>query len=179
MRNNLRNVYIRRGIAEDMPWMLDELQQLQVFFGSVKQMFHRKHSEDRLNVFLDHDLVLIAEKPSVGKIGLLIGVITPHIFNPEIKVLAEMLWWVTPVHRRTKAGYLLMKEYLRWGKENVDWITFSLQGNTPVKESTLNRFGFRHIEAAYLIEVGCENGHSSFNSSGSSDSSRGSNSLDN
>ena len=158
--NNLNQVYIRKGNLGDIPWMLEELEQLQLFFGSKKSLFHKGHAERRLEIFIERDLVLIAEKETHGQIGLLIGAITPHLFNPDIIVLAEMLWWVPPAYRKTRAGYLLLEEYVRWGKENVDWITFSLQHDTPVNESTLNRFGFRHVEEAYLIETGCDDGES-------------------
>ncbi len=163
-------VYIRAGTIGDIPWMLGQLKELQLFFGSKKSLYHEESAISGLKTIMKTGLVLVAEKESVGRIGLIIGAITPHLFNPNVIVLAELLWWVDPAYRATSAGYLLLSEFVSWGKENVDWITFSLQSITPVNESTIKRFGFRHIEACYLIEVGCKHGSSSTSDSFTNDS---------
>lgn len=154
-------VFVRRGKVEDVPWMMDQLREFQVFFGSKKALFSKEFGAEKLKWFINNGLVFVAEKETKGQIGLIIGAITPHLFNPNVLVLAGLFWWVDPNHRTTEAGHLLLREFVDWGKANVDWITFSLLDKTPVKESTLKRFGFRHLEACYLIEVGCENGSSS------------------
>lgn len=159
-------MYVRRGNLGDIPWIIEQLKEFQLFFGSKRSLYHSEHSITRLESFMENGLVFVAEKETIGRVGFIVGAITPHLFNPTLKVLAELLWWVDPIHRKSRAGYLLLKEFIDWGKKNVDWMTFSLQENTPVKEETLKRFGFRLLERAFLIEMGCDYGSSSNSNSG-------------
>lgn len=163
-------VYVRRGNLGDISWILEQLPRFQIFFGSQKSLFDIDSAEGIVQGWIENHLVFVAEKETVGQLGFIIGAITPHLFNPKVVVLTELLWWVDPQFRKTRAGYLLLKQFVEWGKENTDWITFSVQTITPIKETTLKKFGFRQIEACYLIEVGCGYGRSSSSDSTSIDS---------
>lgn len=164
-------MYVRTGNLGDIPWILEELEEFQNWFGSKKPLFDKESAPKIVETWIEKHLVFIAEKDTVGQIGFIIGAITPHLFNPKLRMLAELLWWVDPLHRHTRAGHELLSEFVHWGRNNVDWITFSLQDITPVKETTLKRFGFRHLEHCYLIETGCKYGCSSSPNSDSDDSS--------
>lgn len=77
----------------------------------------------------------------------------PHVFNPQIKVLSECFWWVKPEYRGSRAGALLFKNYVEWGKANVDWVTMTLEAHSPVRPEALIKRGFRLQETTFLLEV--------------------------
>jgi hypothetical protein len=106
-----------------------------------------------VKTILDNHLVFVADHSEHGIVGLIAGFVTPHFFNPEIRVLAEMFWWVDVEFRNTSAGSRLFAEFLNWGKENADWVTMVLEHNSPVREETLLKRGFRLQERSYVYEV--------------------------
>ena len=147
---------VRDAVLDDIDWLVEELRQLQEFFGKKHSLFGNDENSlrERLEMSITRHKFFIAEHSVHGRIGLIAGVVTPHLYNPEVRVLAEMFWWVVPAHRRTtKAASMLLDEFISWGKKNVDWITFGIQEKTPIKEDSLIRLGFRLQERAYLMEV--------------------------
>ena len=147
--------YVRHGNLGDIPWMLEQFKDFSEYMGNKKSLYDRDYAEKGIENFLNNGLVIIAESEAYGQIGFIVGAITPHLFNPEVKVLAELAWWVDPACRRKRASYLLFKKFVDWGKKNADWITFAMQVDTKIKDSTLEKFGFKQVEKSYLIEVGC------------------------
>lgn len=153
-------VYVRKGEMKDVPWMLKQLEAFSAFYGTRIPLFDYDSASRILPSFIEKGFVAVAERSEKDHIGLIVGAITPHLFNPKIKILAELLWWVDPAYRNTRAGYLLLKQFVSWGRKNVDWVTFSLEENSPVNEKTIIKQGFRKMEHSYLIEVGCYHGGS-------------------
>lgn len=86
--------------------------------------------------------------------GLIAGFIAPHVFNPKIKVLTEAFWWIAKDHRKGRSAYLLFSEFVRFGREHADWITFSIVENSPIGDDALKNRGFRLQERSFLMEVG-------------------------
>jgi len=50
-------------------------------------------------------------------------------------------------------GLMLLEEFTDWGKRNADWISFSLEDKSPVKDTTLTKRGFRLKERSFILEV--------------------------
>ena len=136
----------------DIPWMLGQLKDFSAFFGSAISLYDKEAAAHGLENLIETGLVLVAEKKDQEQVGFIIGAMTPHLFNPKVIVLAQLLWWVDPARRKSRAGYLLLREFIDWGKKNADWITFSLEENSPLNEQTLIKIGFRRTERSYLIE---------------------------
>ena len=164
-------VYVRPGNPGDMLWMLEQLKEFSVFFGTKISLYEESFAIEGLTKLMDNGLTLIAKRGD-QRLGFIVGAITPHLFNPNVLVITELLWWVDPKHRNGKAGYLLLQEFIKWGKNNVDWIIFSLQEKTQVNEETLLKQGFEKIERSYLIEVGCDHGSTNSRNNRSSNASR-------
>lgn len=142
---------VRKATGGDLDWILQELEQ---FAQSTKTKYSLFAPQEEvrhkiiLNIIENH-VFFVAEKER----GMAAGFIVPHIFNPEILVLYEAFWWVSLDHRKSRAGLKLLNEFVKWGKENVDWIIFGLQNNSGVNDKTLFKRGFRVQERQYLMEI--------------------------
>jgi hypothetical protein len=87
------------------------------------------------------------------RLGFIAGYYVRHPFNDNLITLCELFWWVSEQHRGSSAGMRLLDAYIKWGMDNVNWITFALQTHSPVKEEALLRRGFHRHETSYLMEV--------------------------
>jgi len=148
------SIEIRPANDTDADWILGQLRSFSHMYGTKLSLFgdDETYSRSLLKNIIDNHIFLVAEK-SGNLIGLVCGLLMPHHFNPKIKVLSEQFWWVAEHAREGRAGYLLLKEFIRIGREIVDWITFSLLEKSPVKRETLERLGFIYREQSFVMEV--------------------------
>ena len=87
-------------------------------------------------------------------IGLVIGEIVDFYFS-EAKFLKDMFIYVRPEHRGGKSAYLLMKEYLKFGKiKKVDDIFFQVSAGIDNEKSVefLGKFGFKTMSYGLIKE---------------------------
>lgn len=147
-------ITIRPATEGDLDWLICQLKSFSSYFGTKKSLFgDEEFARAGMQTMLTSHLVLIAESVIDGPVGFIAGVVTPHLFNPQIRVLAETFWWVAESRRGSRASLLLLEEFIKWGKANADWVTFALEHRTPVKESSLIRRGFHLQEKSFLLEV--------------------------
>ena len=147
-------ISVRRAKQDDAAWLMSELKKFSQFFGTKKSLFSESEAcWAQLRYFIDHHVVMIADLGETKPIGFIAGCVTPHLFNPEIKVLAETFWWVAEEYRGSRAGLMLLREFMDWGEKNVDWITMGLETGSPVREDALLKRGFKLQEKSYLREV--------------------------
>lgn len=146
---------IRPARAEDIGWLLGQLRKFSDFYGSSVPLFpsSEDHAVTYLMSLIYQHLFLIAESETTGPVGFISGVFTPHIMNPEIRVLAESFWWVDEEHRGSRAGIMLLDEFVAVGKSRADWVLFTLEHKSPVKDETLLKRGFKLQEKSFLLEV--------------------------
>jgi len=146
---------VREARPDDLDWLIAQLREFSQFFGSRIPLFQDEaFARTTLAAFIAGHFVRIAEQANCGPVGFIAGGVGRHWMNPEIRTLAEAFWWVAPQHRRSRAGVVLLNEFVDWGRKNVDWIEFALEDNSPVKPETLLKRGFRFKEHNYLLEVG-------------------------
>lgn len=147
------SVEIRRAQTSDIDWILSELKEFSKFYGTRHSLFGDvEYSHDVLNVLIRDHLFLIADHVDHGRIGLIAGTVEPHPYNLKIMCLNECFWWVSEKHRGSKAGLLLLNEFVRIGKQHCDWIWMTLETDSPVKDATLLRRGFKEQERSFLLE---------------------------
>lgn len=148
------DLLIAQATKNDVPEILDELQEFSKFFGTKISLFgDYEESKKIIENFVENHVFLIATKASGELIGFISGMIMPHIYNPTISTLVESFWWVKEKHRGSKAGLKLLEEFIAFGRDNVDWVIMTLESDSPVKETTLTRRGFNLKEKSYLLEV--------------------------
>jgi hypothetical protein len=149
----ISSVEIRIATTNDLDWALQQLQLFSAFYKTKNPLFGKDEyaKEFLLNLMTNH-VFLVAEQDSLP-IGLIAGLLTPHFFNPETKVLAELFWWVQEEHRGGRAGYLLFKEFVEIGKQKADWITVALEADSPVSDEAILKRGFTLKEKNFLMET--------------------------
>lgn len=143
--------YVRRAKTADVPWLMTQLQKFSDFFGTKKSLFSH-HAHRQLHQLLETHPFFVAAVNG-RPVGFIAGALHPHPYNPDIRVLTEMLWWVAETERGSRAGLMLLEEFLRYGEKHADWIVFTLETNSPVNERCLTKRGFRLHEKSYLREV--------------------------
>jgi hypothetical protein len=82
-------------------------------------------------------------------IGAVASVIVPNMYNPNIKTLSELMWYIIPEHRKSRAGYMLLKQLEETGRESADEILLSTIPSSAINMSTLVKRGFIHVENVY------------------------------
>lgn len=90
----------------------------------------------------------IGESP-VGALG---AIIVPNTYNPNIKTLVEMFWYVLPEYRKSRAGLLLLNAYAEKAEELGLEATMSLLPTSNIQDKTLAKRGFSICEYAYRKE---------------------------
>lgn len=145
---------VRRATTADIDWLLGELNEFADFLDTSKKLYadDEAYGRNLLTNFIEKHFVLVAERDG-ARVGFIAGYVMPHMFNPKLRVLAEIWWWVNPAHRKTRAALMLLNEYTKWGKENCDLVTMAVETITPVNERCLTKRGYRLHERSYLLEI--------------------------
>lgn len=138
-----------------MSWMLLELEQFAQFLDTKHSLLPPEEStrEEILLTLMKEHLFLIAEKDGGGRTGLFAGIVVPHILNPSVRVLYELIWWVSLEHRGSSAGLRLLDAALDWAKGKVDWVFWTTQHNTPVADRVFLKRGFKVQQTDFLLEL--------------------------
>ncbi len=118
-----------------------------------------KHPElvniPHLNVLTDKviedETAFIAKSDGVC-VGALAAILTPNLYNPELKTFVELFWYVLPAHRNSRAGLLLLSAFDKKGESCSDFSAMSLLGDSKVNIKTMNKKGYSLTEYAFLKE---------------------------
>lgn len=140
---------VRRASESDIVSIVCELEKF-AKYTEVPYLYPKssKAYDFILSLVREH-FVLVAE--SMGRVaGFMAGTVGPHYFNPEVKVLTEILWWVNEDRRRTPAGKLLLDEFTLWGETNCDWVIVSLDKKSRVNPRSLTKRGYALKETVFL-----------------------------
>lgn len=90
-----------------------------------------------------------AEEP----IGMIVGVISPNIWAPKYLFMHQILYFVEEEYRRTRAGYLLFKEFDKKSKEMVEQKRIhhvTLSAPKTLLEMDFDRFGYELCEKTWI-----------------------------
>lgn len=151
------SIVIRAGDDSDTDWIVTQLGDFSKFFGTRYPLFgDEAFIRAGISNFMKNHFVRVAvgcHDGIVERVGFIIGLFTQHPFNPAIKLLGEQFWWVEPKYRNSRAGLLLLNEFVAFGKKNAHWITMALESKSPINEKSLIRRGFKFQEKSYLMEV--------------------------
>lgn len=142
----------RHANMSDLDWIFGECI---AFSNAYQSKFSLAGNEAYGRVFvanlIQNHLVIVGLKD--GELaGFIAGMVGPHHFNPDIKQLTELFWWVPPRSRMTGVGAKLFLEFVAFGKQNCDCITMTLENETQISDAALAKRGFKLTEKAYLLE---------------------------
>lgn len=138
-------------MLQDVPWIVSKFREFARFYGDERICPDGKYAGEKVIEAIQNHVVLIAENGN--PLGFLIAFRVRHPYNPDLRYLAEGLWWVDLGHRGGRAAAMLLDEFTRIGEKEADVVTLSLiAGKTPVKTSNLEKRGFRMKEIFYEKE---------------------------
>lgn len=144
---------IRKAELSDVEWMLDQLKEFAKFYGTKKSLFGDiNYAAATVANIVENHLCFVAWRGET-RLGFITGYVCPHPYNPDIQLLTEAFWWVDPQYRLSGAGLMLLDKFTEWGEDNCDWIVFTLEHHSPVKDSCLLKRGYRFNERSFLKEV--------------------------
>lgn len=83
-------------------------------------------------------------------VGTLGALLVPNIYNPDFTTLAELVWYVLPEHRNSRAAILLLEVFEKCAEDNADDAILSLLPTSKVR--SLEKRGFKLCEKAYRKE---------------------------
>ena len=83
-------------------------------------------------------------------IGFMLSRLGPSVFDPDFIILSQTLLYGEP---GTRAAYLLMQDFIDFGKKNANHIITVLNTKTNIKRQSLEKLGFVKCEEQYRIEV--------------------------
>lgn len=145
-------VTIRRAQATDIPWLASQLALLDNFYSSRCPLMDPVLVTSQIKITMEQHFFIVSMK-NKKPTGFMAGYVNPHPFNPAIRCLSEIVWWVMPEHRHGPSAALLLREFIRWGRKNVNWIVMSLPYKTRINPKTFYRMGFQSRERTFLMEV--------------------------
>lgn len=82
--------------------------------------------------------------------GIMVGQLMPAAFDNSIKILKQL---VLRSVTGQKTAYLLLKDFIDFGKNNANDIITNINSKTNIKESSLAKLGFKPLEMQYRLEV--------------------------
>jgi hypothetical protein len=144
-------VKVRRATAEDIGWLVNEVQEF-VEFAGYHKLFDYDYLPTLVKDVVTKHLCLVAYDDTGTRMGMLAAFIGPHPYNPKKTLLSELCWWVPEAYRKTRAGLALLVTYAEWGKRNADFVTMSNLKNSPIKAESLRKRGFEMKEQSYVWE---------------------------
>jgi hypothetical protein len=112
----------------------------------INKLFH--------TIIVGGGIALIAEKEK--PIGMILGVIDNNVWDPNITMLRELVYWVEPEHRGGTAGYRLLKAYNASAQKLIDNKRIQLYTMTKMTNSPdidFSRFGYSKTEETWVAGV--------------------------
>lgn len=87
------------------------------------------------------------------RVGLVCGIKTPHFLNPSHVTLTELIWYIKPSHRRTRATVLLLRGFKELVTQHADEGIFTLMMDTEISNESMSKFGFKPLERNFSIRI--------------------------
>lgn len=91
---------------------------------------------------------IIAERDGVPH-GLGVYTTMPHLFNPAVLTFTELVWWVCPEFRGTRAGLILLDAMDKIAA-SCDIAVFSTESNSPITSRALTKRGYMPQEQSFV-----------------------------
>lgn len=150
-----RRIRVRLAKPEDVNWVMTQMPGLRAFMETRIPPFPKDPAKFRpaIETLVTKHLFMVAETIFGNPVGFIAGFVSPGFFNPDVLVLQETLWWVEPGSRDGRAGLNLFEAFVAWGERYADWISITLEENSPIRKGHLEKHGFMLKERTYLREI--------------------------
>lgn len=83
-------------------------------------------------------------------VGFLMASLFKNFFDSETIILKQNLLFSLP---NTRGAYLLVKEFIDFGKHHANHILTAIGRETNIKPRSLSKLGFKKLEELYRLEI--------------------------
>lgn len=142
---------VRTAKPSDCEWIVEQAKH---FIDYLQLQFeaNEPHLRQVIAEFVTKHVVVLVEKDGV-RCGIAAALLQPHVFNPNVRTLTEVMWWVVPEYRNTRAGLLLLDTLDDIGNKTADLVVMSVEAHSSVNERTLVKRGYKKQELAFVKAV--------------------------
>lgn len=146
---------IRQAMLADIDELCSQLKEFSEDYSTDFPPYKDQETSSKIlkNLIENHLFYVASTDDTCEMVGFIAGFVCDHIYNPDIKTLAEAFWWVNKEHRRSGVGIELLETFEHWGKKNVDLIYMTIEEDTPLDERIFLNRGFKKKETAFVMEV--------------------------
>jgi N-acetylglutamate synthase-like GNAT family acetyltransferase len=145
---------IRLANKFDLPSVVEMLRNFRN--NTPIEMMRECNNEEYINKLFHHIILgggvaLIAEDKNTA--GMIIGVKDQNVWDPNLKVLRELVYWVEPQYRGSTAGYKLLLQYNKLAQELIDENKISMYTMTKIVNSPdldFTKFGYKKAEEVWV-----------------------------
>jgi hypothetical protein len=145
---------IRLANKFDLPSVVEMLRNFRN--NTPIEMMRECNNEEYINKLFHHIILgggvaLIAEDKNTA--GMIIGVKDQNVWDPNLKVLRELVYWVEPQYRGSTAGYKLLLQYNKLAQELIDENKISMYTMTKMVNSPdldFTKFGYKKAEEVWV-----------------------------
>lgn len=91
--------------------------------------------------------------------GMILGVLSPWLWNENVRLATELLWWVDPGARGSRVGIALLDAMTEWAEANeADFISFaSIEAIAGDRVSRIyERLGYVLTEKTFTRRLKCQ-----------------------
>lgn len=142
---------VRRAVEADREWLLKQCESF-ISYLDMELPFNAEHINDLVTTFINsHEThyALVATNDGVPY-GVAAAVLQPHLFNPNVSVFVELMWWVEEDKRKSRAGLILLDALDTIGRKVADYSSIATEAKSQLNEKTLIKRGFKKQELAYI-----------------------------
>jgi len=141
---------IRRLDPSDIDYvMLDFLEETAQY---TNKFYGDKYNVSKFPYFkyAQHHLMWVCFD-GVKPVGIMLAQAFGSVFDSNVKIIKQdLLYSKRP---NTRVAYLLMQEFIDFGKRHVNYIITSIGSKTNIKPKSLERLGFVKTEEIYTLKV--------------------------
>lgn len=149
METQLPKITVEKLQIKDLEWFV-EVAATRMLLEELKrpELLNEDHIYRVSHYGMTSGTCLVAkiDNTPIGAIG---AILAPNMFNPDIKTLVEIFWYVLPEYRKGRAGAMLLMAFEDLGGEVADESTLSLLGTSEIASSSLERRGWYAGEVAF------------------------------
>lgn len=139
---------IKKATLEDVEWIVDI---------GIKDMFALIQNKDYYDpiylktiiipfIISNHIALIVKDK------GIILGLTSPHFYNPKVIMTTELMWWVTKEERNKTIGIRLLKAFEEEAKlKGSNLISLSLMSSSNIKN--ISKLGYSIKEYALTKEI--------------------------
>ena len=142
---------IRDASIQDIPAILPMVQEFSKEIGNQFLIDNYSHKPTAaLLASLVQSGILIVSEDADGELnGVVGGIVSGNIWNPSVKQVDEIIYYVKPEVRGSSLGWKLIKRYDDATKD-YPLATLKLMHNSPDLTKHYNRLGYEALERTFM-----------------------------